>query len=148
MKDQAEAYGAKIAVENHCDATTDELLGITKTVNSPNVDVCADPGNFMIYLENPVDSITKLVQYVFTTHLKDYALSMESYGFKYFGVPLGEGVIDLLRIVRILRDQVGFEYIVLEVPVEKENNEQATLVKEDDFVRCNLQYAHEQLGLG
>ena len=148
MKDQAEAYGAKIAVENHCDATTDELLGIMKTVNSPNVGVCVDPGNFMIYLENPVDSIIKLAPYVFTTHLKDYAVSMENYGFKYFGVPLGEGVIDLHSIVRMLRDQVGLEYIVLEVPVEKENYEQATIAKEDDFVRRSLKYAHEQLGLG
>ena len=35
VKSKAEEYNIKIAIENHCDLKTDELLALIKTVNSP-----------------------------------------------------------------------------------------------------------------
>jgi sugar phosphate isomerase/epimerase len=147
VKHTAQSHGVRIAVENHCDLTTDELLGLIKKVDSPNVGVCVDLGNFMIHLENPVDSVRKLAPYIINTHFKDYAFSMENWGFKAFGVALGDGAIDLRAILNILVNEAHLDRIMLEVPVEKEANEEATLKKEDDFVRQSVLYARETLGI-
>jgi sugar phosphate isomerase/epimerase len=147
VKHKAQSHGVRIAVENHCDLTTDELLGLIKKVDSPNIGVCVDLGNFMIHLENPVESVRKLAPYIVNTHFKDYAFSMENWGFKAFGVALGDGAIDLRAILNILVNEAHLDRIMLEVPVEKEANEEATLKKEDDFVRQSVLYARETLGI-
>ena len=147
VKNKAQLYGVQIAVENHCDLTTDELLGLMTMVNSPNVGVCVDLGNFMIHLENPVDSVKKLVPYIVSTHFKDYAFSMENWGFKAYGVALGHGAIDLRAILRILIDEAHLDRITLEIPVEQEATEALTLKKEDDLVRASVIYAREVLGI-
>lgn len=145
VKKKAATYNIKIAIENHCDLTTDELLKLIKTINSPYVGVCVDLGNFMIHLENPVDSVRKLAPYIVTTHVKDYAASMENWGFKYVGVALGDGNIDLAAVLKILLEESRLDRIMLEIPVEKENSEEETLRKEDDFVYRSAQYAREVL---
>ncbi len=147
VKSRAEELNIKIAIENHCDLKTDELILLIEKVNSPFVGVCVDLGNFLIHLENPVDSVKKLAPYIISTHFKDYAYSMENWGFKYFGVALGDGIIDLKAILAILVKESGLTQIMLEIPVEKELTEQTTLKKKDDFVMRSAKYAREVLGI-
>jgi sugar phosphate isomerase/epimerase len=147
VKDIARQYGIKIAVENHCDLTTGELLSLIQRIDSPSVGVCVDLGNFMIHLENPVESVRRLAPYIVNTHFKDYAFSMENWGFKAFGVPLGEGMIDLKSILKILIEESGLDRITLEIPVEKEPTEEGTLAKEDAYVRQSVRHAREVLAI-
>lgn len=145
VKKTAQKYNIKIAIENHCDLTTDELLDLIKKVDSEYVGVCVDLGNFMIHLENPVDSVRKLAPYIIDTHFKDYNSSMQNWGFKTFGVPLGEGKIDLASIVDILVNESKLDRIMLEIPVEPRDTEEETLKNEDDTVRKSVIYAREIL---
>ncbi|SHH60360.1 sugar phosphate isomerase/epimerase family protein [Clostridium grantii] len=147
VKEKAAEYNIKIAIENHCDLTTDELVELVKEINSPYVGVCVDLGNFMIHLEDPVVSVKKLAPYIFSTHFKDYAFSMENWGFKSFGVALGKGVIDLEAVLNILIEDSKLDKIMLELPVEKCLTEEATLKKEDDIVVESVKYAREVLGI-
>lgn len=147
VKEKAEEYQIKIAIENHCDLKTDELIELIRCVDSPYVGVCVDLGNFMIHLENPVDSVRKLAPYIYSTHFKDYNSKMMNWGFKTFGVPLGEGKIDLAAVVDILANVSNLDRIMLEIPVEKCNTEQETLKYEDDTVRKSILYAREKLGI-
>lgn len=145
IKSIAEEYEIKIAIENHCDLTTDELLSLIKAIDSPYVGVCVDLGNFMIHLENPTESVKKLAPYIIDTHFKDYNSSMENWGFKTYGVPLGEGKIDLFSILDILVNESGLDRIMLEIPVEPEGTEEETLKKEDETVRKSVLYARNVL---
>jgi sugar phosphate isomerase/epimerase len=147
VKVKAEEYNIKIAIENHCDLKTDELIALIQSVNSPFVGVCVDLGNFMIHLENPVDSVRKLAPYIVNTHLKDYNSKMENWGFQTFGVACGDGKIDLRAIVKILLEECHLDRIMLELPVQKEATEEATLAKEDLIVRKSVKYCREVLGL-
>lgn len=147
VKGKAEEYQIKIAVENHCDLKTDELLDLIQRVNSPYVGVCVDLGNFMVHLENPVESVKKLAPYIYSTHFKDYNSKMMNWGFKTFGVPLGEGKIDLGAVVDILVKDSKLDRIMLEIPVEPCDTEQETLEHEDDTVRKSIRYAREELGI-
>src|SRR5699024_6759275 len=74
-----------------------------------------------------------------------YASEMMNWGFKTFGVPLGKGSIDLKAIVDILINESKLDRIMLELPVEKEATEAATLKKEDDCVAESVAYGRNIL---
>ena len=104
---KAEEFGIKMAVENHFDLSSAEWLHIIETVGSPYLGLCFDSGNFWRQLEDPVKVMRKMVKYVFSTHLKDVKLfqgttSDEWYFFAC--TPLGEGLLDIPALIRILHD--------------------------------------------
>lgn len=93
----------KVAVENHKDLETSELLRVMQKLASPHVGVCLDTGNSLALLENPLEVVESLAPYTLTVHLKDLAVSLADKGFKMAEVPLGKGVLPLERMVKILR---------------------------------------------
>lgn len=109
----------------------------------------AEEYNIKIAIENHCDQTAGelLAEHIVTTHFKDYAFKMENWGFKSFGVALGDGVIDLKAILKILKEKSKLDRIMLEIPVEKEGTEKATLEKEDDYVRRSVLYARDVLGI-
>ncbi len=96
-------HGVLLAVENHKDWRADELLAILKRVGNDHVGVCLDTGNSIALLEDPMDVIEALAPRSFTTHFKDMGLDEYRDGILLAEVPLGTGVLDLPRTVRILR---------------------------------------------
>jgi sugar phosphate isomerase/epimerase len=92
-----------LAVENHKDWRADELVAILKGIDSAHVGACVDTGNSIALLEDPYEVVEVLAPWARTTHLKDMAVQEYERGFLLAEVPLGEGFLDLLRIVRTLR---------------------------------------------
>src|SRR5207248_3303363 len=93
----------RLAVENHKDFRTDELISILKRVGSEMIGVCLDTGNSIALLEDPMEVVEALAPWAFTTHFKDMAVEEDDQGFLLAEVPFGEGFLDLPRIVRTLR---------------------------------------------
>jgi sugar phosphate isomerase/epimerase len=96
-------HGVRLAVENHKDLRTDELVALIKRVGSDHVGVCVDTGNSMALLEDPTDVVEALAPWAVTTHFKDMGVEEFERGFRIAEVPLGAGVLDLPRIVKTLR---------------------------------------------
>ena len=145
IKAKAEDLNIKIAIENHGDVATDELIFIINEVNSSFIGICLDLGNPMMTLENPLKAAKKMAPYAFTTHFKDYAIQLTNYGFKVNGVALGDGHIDLPLALNILKEKTMLDKIILEIPVEAEKNETAAINKEDSYIRKSVEYAREVL---
>jgi sugar phosphate isomerase/epimerase len=95
--------GVRLAVENHKDWRADELVAILKRIDSAHVGTCVDTGNSIALLEDPMEVVEALAPWAVTTHLKDMAVQEFDKGFLLAEVPLGEGFLDLRRIVRTLR---------------------------------------------
>lgn len=95
-------YRIKLAVENHEEETTDEVIKIIREVNSPWVGAHCDIGNGMMAWEDPVEAVRKLAPYAFTTHFKDHIIIKDDEEYKVCGVPAGEGNIDLDECFKIL----------------------------------------------
>jgi sugar phosphate isomerase/epimerase len=93
----------RLAVENHKDWRAGELVAILKRINSAHVGTCVDTGNSIALLEDPMEVVEALAPWAVTTHLKDMAVQEYDKGFLLAEVPLGEGFLDLRRIVRTLR---------------------------------------------
>jgi sugar phosphate isomerase/epimerase len=92
-----------LAVENHKDWRTFELIEILKKLDSRHVGVCVDTGNNLALLEDPLEVVQALAQWALSTHLKDMAVSEYEDGFLLSEVRLGSGFVDLKRVIAILR---------------------------------------------
>ena len=137
--------GIRIAVENHGDLATDELVEVIDRVASPWVGVCLDVGNPLLTLEDPLVSIRRLAAHAVTTHFKDYAVQQTNYGAKISGVALGEGCIDLPAALRLIRGAGRLDRLVLELPIEAAGSATAALAHEDHCVRRSVAYARRLL---
>jgi sugar phosphate isomerase/epimerase len=93
----------RLAVENHKDWRADELVAILKRIDSAHVGACVDTGNSIALLEDPMEVVEALAPWAVATHVKDMAVQEYDKGFLLAEVPLGEGFLDLRRIVRTLR---------------------------------------------
>ncbi len=138
--------GVRLAVENHGDLATDELLEVIDRVSSPWVGVCLDVGNPLLTLEYPLAAIRKLAAHAVTTHFKDYAMKQTNYGAKIAGVALGEGCIDLPAALRLIRATGRLDRLVLEIPIEAAGSATVALAHEDRCVRRSVTYASRLLG--
>ena len=96
-------HGILLAIENHKDWRADELLAILNRDGNDHVGVCLDTGNSIALLEDPMEVVEALAPRSFTTHFKDMSLEEYRRGFRLSEVVFGTGILDLTRVVRVLR---------------------------------------------
>jgi len=132
----AQKYDIKMAVENHLDFNSDEILTILKNVNSPYLGLNFDSGNFVRVLDDPVKAMEKLAKHVYATHIKDLRIQEgvppdEWYFFSCTAVGDG-GIIDNLKLGQLLED-AGYEgFMAVEIDFlhpDYKNNEDKAVVR-------------------
>lgn len=99
----AARHKMQLAVENHKDFRIDEMIELLKAISSEWVGICLDTGNNLALLEDPFATVTALAAHTRTVHLKDIAFEEAPEGFRMAEVPLGQGSLDLPRIVKTIR---------------------------------------------
>jgi sugar phosphate isomerase/epimerase len=99
----AARHRMRLAIENHKDWRIPEMLNILKKLSSEYIGVCIDTGNSFALLEDPMVTVQKYAPWGFSVHLKDMAVCEYEDGFLLADVPLGEGLLDLSRMIQILR---------------------------------------------
>jgi 3-oxoisoapionate decarboxylase len=87
-----------VGMENHKDWTIDEEVNLLKRYGSEYFGALLDFGNNIALLDAP-DSIMELIPYAKMCHVKDMAVQSYPDGFLLSEVPLGEGILDLPKIV-------------------------------------------------
>ncbi|MDF9794882.1 sugar phosphate isomerase/epimerase [Catalinimonas alkaloidigena] len=93
----------RLAVENHKDWRADELVSLLKQIDSEWLGVTLDFGNSISLLEDPMEVVQRLAPYVFTTHVKDMGVREYEDGFLLSEVPLGQGILDLPKMISLCR---------------------------------------------
>ncbi len=96
-------YGVKLAVENHKDWRIAEMIEILKLIDSEWVGVTLDTGNNISLLEDPMEVVEALAPYAFTVHLKDMAIEEYEDGFLLAEINLGDGILDVDKMISIIR---------------------------------------------
>jgi sugar phosphate isomerase/epimerase len=107
----AEKYDIKMAIENHIDFNSEEILQILNNVNSPYMGVNFDTGNFIRVLDDPVKAAEKLGQYTFATHVKDVKLLEEvtpDTWYFFACAEVGKGLVDVKGVAAALKN-AGYE---------------------------------------
>lgn len=92
----------RLAVENHKDWLADEFVAILRKLSSEFVGACVDFGNNLALLEEPLAVVDALAPFAFSTHIKDMAVQEYADGFLLSEVPMGEGLLDLPRMIDVL----------------------------------------------
>lgn len=90
----AERYRVTLAVENHQDLTSDELLWLVDQLSSPWFGIILDVANPLGTAEEPRSFYEKVIPYVKGAHLKDYVIKSTPSGYLLCRCALGDGVID------------------------------------------------------
>jgi sugar phosphate isomerase/epimerase len=92
-----------LAVENHKDFRAPELAQLLRQIDSEHVGATVDLGNNLALLEDATETAQALAPWARACHLKDNAVEEAREGFLLSEVPLGEGNIELRRVVDLLR---------------------------------------------
>lgn len=94
----------KLAMENHKDWRSDEMVDIIKSIDSEWVGVTLDTGNNVALLEDPMTVVENLAPYAFSVHLKDMGIEEYEDGFLLSEVNLGEGFLDIGAIIAKIKE--------------------------------------------
>ena len=102
----AEAFGIRMAVENHIDFNGREMLGLIRSVDSSFLGINFDTGNFVRLLDDPVQAMDTLAPYTLATHIKDLKIQRgvpanEWYFFS--SAPVGDGLVDNAKLIEKLQ---------------------------------------------
>ena len=145
----AAEWGVRIAVENHTDLFSDELLWLLDKVDQPNVGACIDTANACHVMEDPMQAIEKLAPRAFTNHFRDDRIEFEISGFRLTGCALGEGDIDIKRAYELIRDTSPCERINIEtdLAIPLDDMREAMRTEEDALLR-SIRYCRDVLGVG
>jgi sugar phosphate isomerase/epimerase len=98
-----ERYRMPLGIENHKDWRVDEQVALLERYSSEYLGVSLDTGNNLSILDDPMETIEKLAPWTFNVHFKDMQMEECETGFLLSEVPLGEGFLDLPRIVETIR---------------------------------------------
>jgi sugar phosphate isomerase/epimerase len=140
----AEEYDVVLALENHIDFISAEVVRILDEVGSERLRVNFDTGNTIRLFEDPVEAAARLAPYTVSTHTKDIATRVKggspAENFTYWpSCPVGEGLIDMPGVVAALSDG-GFDGC-LGVEIDLVGSQWVEL-GEEEVVRRSLAYLH------
>lgn len=78
----AERTGVSLAVENHQDLASEELLWLCESIGSPHFGITLDTGNPLATAEHPLDFFRTVAPHVKNVHLKDYWIYLSEEGYR------------------------------------------------------------------
>jgi sugar phosphate isomerase/epimerase len=106
-----EKYRMPLGLENHKDWRAEEQVSLLRQYDCELLGVSLDTGNNLTVLDDPMEAVEALAPYTLNVHLKDMAMQETETGFLLSEVPLGEGMLDIKRMVdtvRRARPEVNF----------------------------------------
>jgi 3-oxoisoapionate decarboxylase len=116
--DQVEKTGIKLALENHTDAFSEEVLWVLDRIGHSLVGACIDTVNGIHVTENPITAVENLAPRAFTNHFRDNKIVITPWGLKFTGAAVGEGDLDMKRACELIRQNPDMNRINIELDLE------------------------------
>jgi sugar phosphate isomerase/epimerase len=144
-----EEFGIYIALENHCDSFSKEILWILKEVDHPFVGACVDTVNAWHMGENTMEAIENLSPVAFTNHFRENLIEFHRDGFKVKGVATGDGDIDMEKAYELIKTNSPTNRINIETDmgISLEDRETALRLELETVKRC-IDYCRNVLNIG
>lgn len=141
----AERVRVPLALENHEEFTSEEIVEIIQAVSSPFVGVCLDTGNGMMVGEDPLDCVRRLSPCAVCLHLKDWVVHWNDGVPRWEDRPLGEGEGKALEVIGLLRQNQPDIPLTIEVPTWG-SCRPVTTADEDRNVVRSIEFARRVVG--
>lgn len=135
----AEKKGIRLAVENHIDYNSDEILQLINEVGSDSFGVNLDTANFIRVLDDPVEATRKLAKHVYATHVKDLrpVRGVPVTEWYYFSsVAAGTGLVQIREIAEILSGAGYKGFLAFETDMPHPDYEE----KEEQMIQESIKY--------
>lgn len=146
-----EKYGMKIAIENHCDLFSDEVIWIVKKLNHPLIGACCDTINSLMMAEGIEECVRKMAPYSYCVHFCDNRVFADPDGTHSLGCAIGDGDVDVIEVMKIFRETAPEELdtinLEIELPLSGYTLEDGRK-EEIDAMRKSIKYMKEVLGIG
>ena len=110
---RASAEGYVLAIENHQDFTSQELVDFC-ALGGEGVGVTFDTGNTFPVGEAPLDCTRRIASHVRHVHLKDYRVQFTGEGYRLIRCAIGDGAVPFAELFAILGQHHGRMTAVLE----------------------------------
>jgi 3-oxoisoapionate decarboxylase len=95
--------GRVVAIENHQDFGSDELVEFCETTRG--LGICLDTGNTFPVAEAPLDFVAHVAPHVRHVHLKDYRMQFTDEGYRLVRCAIGDGAVPMAATLDILAGQ-------------------------------------------
>lgn len=144
----AERNQLRIAVENHCDTFSQEILWLLDQVDHPAVGACIDTANAAMVLEDPMEAIENLAPRAFTNHFRDDRIEFRRNGYRLIGTANGEGDIDLKKALAVFREKSTMRRINIETEMAFPlDDKDVALALELETIQRSIRYCRAELGI-
>jgi 3-oxoisoapionate decarboxylase len=100
---KAAEHGLTLAIENHQDFTSRELVEFCEEAG-PNVGIVFDTGNTFPVAEAPLDFAQVVAPHVRLVHLKDYRVQFTDEGIRLVRCAIGDGAVPFSEMMEILAE--------------------------------------------
>jgi sugar phosphate isomerase/epimerase len=97
----AEAHCVAMAIENHQDADSDDLVWLCEYVGGEFIGVNLDTGNSLAVGEGPVEFAERIAPFLKNVHLKEYRMHRTPPGYRLVRCAVGDGVVDFPALFRL-----------------------------------------------
>ncbi len=144
----AEDSGVRLAIENHTDAFSEEVIWVLDQVDHPFIGACIDTVNGLHVTENPITAVANLAPRAFTNHFRDNKILIKPYGFKLTGAALGEGDLDMQRAYELIKQNPNVNRLNIELDLQCPLDDmQETLQFEREALQRSIRYCKDVLGV-
>jgi 3-oxoisoapionate decarboxylase len=109
-----EKHDVVLALENHQDATSDDLLALCEA-GGDHVGITLDVANPLAVGEEPLAFARKVGPFVRNVHLKDYRVHFTPSGYRLTRCALGDGVIPFPALLTLLGEVAPEAYLHVEL---------------------------------
>ncbi|MCP4020493.1 MAG: TIM barrel protein [Desulfobacteraceae bacterium] len=145
----AESLNIRLALENHCDSFSEEILWVLEQVGHPFAGACIDTVNAWHMAEDPMAAIENLAPFAFTNHFRDDRIDFCRDGFKVSGTAVGDGDIDMKKAYEIIRDHSPGKRINIETEMGFSLDDKETALNlEIETIKKSIDYCRNILGIG
>jgi sugar phosphate isomerase/epimerase len=96
--------GLTIAIENHQDLRSDELLALAEAAGN-NVGLVLDTGNPFAVGEDPIAFVSRAADRIRHVHLKDYVSQFTPEGFRLVRCAIGDGCVPFAELAAVLDER-------------------------------------------
>ncbi len=143
-----EKTGVKLALENHTDAFSQEVIWVLNQINHPMVGACIDTVNALHITEDPITAVANLAPRAFTNHFRDNKIVIQPWGLKITGAAVGEGDLDMKRAYELISQNPDVERINIELDLEcpTDDMEKALEMERSALIR-SIAYCRDVLGI-
>ena len=145
----AESFNIRLALENHCDSFSEEILWTLNQVDHSHVGACIDTMNAWYVAEDPMAAIENLAPMAFTNHFRDDRIKFTRDGFKVCGGAVGDGDIDMKKAYQLIKEQAPGNRIIIETETGFSlDDKDEALTLEIETVKKSITYCRKVLKIG